>query len=88
MAGITNDALARGGHGGGGHGAGGHGHSSSVGTSAAASGGGGAASAFGRGDASSMRSGTTAAHPARRGEVPAATTGAGPDDLGDWSPVW
>jgi hypothetical protein len=88
VAGITSDALARGDHGGGGHGAGGHGHSSSVGTGAAASGGAGAASAIGRGAASSMRSGATAAHAVRRGDVPAATTGAGPDDLGDWSPVW
>jgi hypothetical protein len=87
MAGITSDALARGDHGGGGHGAGGHGHSSSVGHSEGASGG-GAASATGGRQASSMRSGSTADRAVRRGEVPSPTSGAGPDDLGDWSPVW
>ena len=75
MAGITSDALAHGGHGGGGHG-----HSSSAGHGAGVSGVGGAAGA--------MRSGTTVDRGLRRGEVPAATTGAGPDTLGDWSPIW
>jgi hypothetical protein len=35
-----------------------------------------------------MRSGSTADRAVRRGEVPSPTSGAGPDDLGDWSPVW
>jgi hypothetical protein len=83
MAGITSDALAHGGHGGGGHGGhggGGHGHSSSAGHGAGVSGVGGAAGA--------MRSGSTVDRGVRRGEVPAATTGAGPDTLGDWAPIW
>jgi len=83
MAGISGDALARGGHGGGhgdGHGAGGSGHSSSVGHGAASSGLGRAASA--------MRSGSTVDRAVRRGEPAAPNTGAGPDTLGDWAPIW
>jgi hypothetical protein len=35
-----------------------------------------------------MRSGSTVDRAVRRGEPAAPNTGAGPDTLGDWAPIW